>query len=81
MSFSRTGPLTFLHSHSRISSPGLLLSRGGRNVPHDAPRGVIHELDTDLGDSSTGTGATENLDDLGELDLGLRGLLRGVRGR
>lgn len=35
---------------------------------------TIHELDSDLGDSTTGTGSSEDLDNLGELDSLLGGV-------
>jgi len=39
------------------------------NVADDATGGVVHELNTNLGNSTTVTGPAENVLDLGKLDL------------
>jgi hypothetical protein len=55
-------------------SEDVVLSNGTLDVSDDGSRSVVNELDSDLGDSSSGSGSTENLDDTGELD-GLLGRL------
>lgn len=54
----------------------LQLMQHARDSPDDRAGRVVHELDADLGDTSTGSGAAENLDNLGELDLSLGSLLQ-----
>lgn len=44
------------------------------DVTDDAARSVVHEFDTDLGDTTTGTGTAEDTGDLDELN----GLLAGI---
>jgi len=44
------------------------------DVTDDGAGRVVHELDADLGDTTTGSGPAEDLDDLCELDLGLGGV-------
>lgn len=58
-------------------SKDVVLSDGSLDVSDDGSRSVVDELDSDLGDSSSGTGSTKDLDDFGELDglLGRRGIL------
>lgn len=79
MSFSRTGPLTFLRAASGTRSACARSTRHGttRRVKGDGPDDrasrVVHELDADLGDTTARAGAAENLDNLGKLDLSLGG--------
>ena len=55
-------------------SEDVVLPDGTLYVSYDRTGRVVHELDANLGDSTTGTGTTEDLDNLGELD---RDLVRG----
>ncbi len=56
-------------------SEDVVLANGALDVADDGAGRVVHELDADLGDSSAGSSAAENLDNLGEVNLRLRGLL------
>lgn len=49
-------------------SEDIVLPDGSLYVPDDRTGRVVHELDANLSDTSAGTSATENLDNLGELD-------------
>lgn len=42
-------------------SQNVLLPYGTLHVPDDCPTRVVHELDTDLSDTSTGASPTKNL--------------------
>jgi hypothetical protein len=42
-------------------SEDVLLPDGSLDVTNDGAGGVVHELDTDLGDTTTGTSPSENL--------------------
>ena len=44
-------------------SQDVLLTDGALHVTDDRPAGVVHELDTDLRDTTTGAGATKDLQD------------------
>lgn len=55
-------------------SEDVVLPDGTLDVSDDRTGRVVHELDANLGDTTTGTGTTEDLDNLGELD---RDLVRG----
>lgn len=52
-------------------SENVVLSDGALDVPDDRTGRVVHELDANLGDTTAGTSAAENLDNLGELDRDL----------
>lgn len=52
-------------------SEDVVLPDGSLYVPDDRTGRVVHELYANLGNSSTGTSAAENLDNLGELDRDL----------
>ncbi len=49
----------------------IVLTDGTLDVSDDRTRLVVNELNTDLSDTTTGTGAAENLDDLGQLNRSL----------
>ncbi|RUS25545.1 hypothetical protein BC938DRAFT_471993 [Jimgerdemannia flammicorona] len=54
----------------------VVLADGALNVADNGTGGVVHELDADLSDATTGAGATEDLGDLGEFNGLLLGVLR-----
>ena len=44
-------------------SQDVLLADGALHVADDRPAGIVHELDTDLRDTTTGASAAKNLQD------------------
>lgn len=58
----------------------IVLADRALDVANDGARGVIHEFDTDLSDTTTGTSAAEYFGDLCELDGSLSGVLWGRKG-
>jgi hypothetical protein len=49
----------------------IVLTDGTLDVSDDRTGLVVNELNADLSDTTTGTGAAENLDDLGQLNRSL----------
>lgn len=49
----------------------VILTDRALDVSNDRTRLIVNELNTDLSDTTTGTGAAENLDDLGQLNRSL----------
>jgi hypothetical protein len=58
----------------------IVLADRALDVANDGARGVIHEFDTDLSDTTTGASAAEYFGDLCELDGSLSGVLWGRKG-
>lgn len=64
----RAGPFSDIQDHvpsltlTLQESQNVLLPYGTLNVPDDCPARVVHELDTDLGDTSTRTSPTKDLE-------------------
>ena len=52
-------------------SEDVVLPDGSLDVPDDRTGRVVHELDANLSNTTAGTSAAENLDNLGELDRDL----------
>jgi len=52
----------------------VVLTDWALDVTDDGTGGLVNELDTDLGNTTTGTGATENLLDLSESNSRLSGV-------